>query len=397
MRFHVVGLGSIGCMVTFHLRRSLNVFHQVLAVHKHARDSETARKSGGAIKVEYQGVTLPAFGLKHEAFDTYTTKPILAGEKVHKTTNRKVTTIETQFIDSLIVTTKANASLDVLRSLTPRLTANSTIVLLQNGMGIYERIITELFPNPSARPHIVVGVNTHGCWTKSYLHVVHAGVGTISLGIMPDGQKRDFEATAQVSPETGLLKLNLDDITPSAADDPEHERYASLRNTITAFTEADGLNATWSPFYDVQLSMRRKLVVNCVINPLTAILGCRNGDIFAHREGLNLCRGICQEAAAVFQAQWRAERTSAPDGETSSFPRALTAEALEQECINLAEKTRMNFSSMLMDVRRSRQTELEYLTGYLLRLGREHNVSMPTNKTIWNMMRLRSNLPIDTI
>lgn len=396
MRFHVVGLGSIGCMVAFHLRRSLNMTHEISAVHRLSKNSEMARKSGGAIKVEHQGVVLSALGLRHEAFETYTSDPLPAGVKAHKSTIRKATTIEAEFIDTLIVTTKAHTSLSVLRDLTPRLTANSTIVLLHNGMGVYERIVTDLFPNPAARPHVVVGVNTHGCWTKSYLHVVHAGVGNISLGIMPDGRNRDFEASAQISPETGLLSLNLDDITPST-EDPEHARYSSLRNTITAFTQAEGLNATWQPFYDVQLAMRRKLVVNCVINPLTAILGCKNGVVLSHKEGIHLCRGVCQEASAAFQAQWRDERNDIPAGEVSAFPRALAAQALEQECIDVAEKTKNNFSSMLMDLKLSRPTELEYLTGYLLGLGRQYSVPMPTNKAIWNLVRLRCNIPIDTV
>jgi hypothetical protein len=43
-----------------------------------------------------------------------------------------------------------------------------------------------------------------------------------------------------------------------------------------------------------------KLAVNCSINPLTALLGCQNGQLLDHGHSRDLLRSVCQELVSVF-------------------------------------------------------------------------------------------------
>ena len=170
-------------------------------------------------------------------------------------------------------------------------------------------------------------------------------MGDIKFGIVPDANGRNFEAS--------LPSLKLDDITPNTLDDLDAARYLSLRNTVAALSSLRTLEAHWEPIYDVHMAMRRKVVVNAVINPLTALMDCTNGEALNHTWGKRICRLICEEASKVFQAQWYAEVQAAKRaGQTvkeEKFPGELTASALEDECHRIANITSTNYSSMLIE------------------------------------------------
>ncbi|TCD65670.1 2-dehydropantoate 2-reductase (Ketopantoate reductase) (KPA reductase) (KPR) [Steccherinum ochraceum] len=299
-------------------------------------------------------------------------------------------------IDTLLVCVKAQSTLATIRGLLPRLSANSTIVLLQNGMGVYDELVRELFPDPQQRPHIVHAVITHGAWIKNYMHVVHAGVGKIDIGIMPDGQGRDFEISYHKPGPLDFLsqpRLHLKDIM-SGAGDLALGRYRTLHDTVGAMLRMNALQVSWLPIYDIQMAMRQKVVVNAVINPLTALLDCKNGKLMEHRHARNLCRAICWEAEVVFRAQWEHERRDTDD--MSTFPIVLQTKHLEHLCFSVASATANNISSMLADVRLRRPTEIEYMTGYLIRLGRKYGVRTRTNLALYNIIRMRTALDVES-
>jgi 2-dehydropantoate 2-reductase len=184
-----------------------------------------------------------------------------------------------------------------------------------------------------------------------------------------------------------------------------HDRYRSLRNTVAALCSLDeALHTSWKPIAQVQLAMRRKLVVNAVINPLTALMGCRNGDIFTTNAARRIMRRVCDEASKVYEAQFRAETeawlsSQGTDGHAhmsvGHVPRELTRSFLEEECERVAKLTKGNISSMLSDVRRGKETEIEYINGHLLNLGTTYSIQMPATAMLLNLVKMRSAIPLD--
>ena len=311
-------------------------------------------------------------------------------------------------IESLLVAIKAYTVVDSVKALVPRLTPNSTIVLLHNGMGVYERLVEDVFRNPEQRPHFIVAVNDHGAWNKDYFHTVHAGIGSITFGIVADPRGRNFEASSVADddvPTQGHERaLSLDNImSPQEGDDDSP--YRSLRNTVAALSNLSGLDATWKPISHVETAMKRKLVVNSVVNPLTALLGCRNGDLLESAEARKIVERICAEAARAYAMQAQQEEGSWNDREKrvrirSGFgrvPPGLDAQALEEECLRVMRTTAGNISSMLSDIRTGSYTEIEYMNGYLLGLGRSFGLPMTTTATLLNLVKLRTAIPLDRL
>ena len=276
----------------------------------------------------------------------------------------------------------------------PRLTPRSTIVLLQNGMGIYDDLVQKLFRNPESRPHFILASNTHGAWLRSPLHIVHAGVGDIEFGIVPDSRGRDFEASlAEECKPQHERELSLDDIARQG--ETSYAQYSTLRDTVAVLGSLDGLGCKWKRISDVQLGMRKKLVVNAVVNPLTAIIGCRNGALFKDEASKRMLQDIFTEAdtqSFISSLAPDAERSQAPLGR---MPHVLQADTLVHEVKRVAQLTKGNISSTLSDVRKGRPTEVSFLNGYLVRLGKQYGIPTPVNSALLNMVSMRSVIAVD--
>ncbi|KAF5311951.1 hypothetical protein D9619_002805 [Psilocybe cf. subviscida] len=400
MHLHVLGLGSIGCLLAHTLRRALPEKHAISLIHKSITERQYFFERR-VIRVEREGEVTEASGFTHEVssevtdHETPAARPEPGEDAVTRNDNP---------ISSLFVALKAQQATEALHTLAPRLTENSTVILLQNGMGVYDEIVRKVFNNPSKRPHFILGTNNHGAFVKHHFHVAHAGIGAIDFGIMADPQNRNFERGLYEGSDDPRLRLS--DIT--YPDDPQSEHYTSLRDSVAALLVMSDLNTSWLPIADVHRRIQRKLAVNAAINPVTALLRCRNGELFKHQTATNLLRQVCAEASAVFEAQWEQEQDrqlrellmrraihSVADVPKLPFPNTLYAGELEKEALAVARKTAGNISSMLEDIRRGRRTEIDYINGYLVDMGREYNVPTPVNETLLSLLKLRSDIPLD--
>lgn len=276
-------------------------------------------------------------------------------------------------IDSLFVTTKGPAVLPALQQLLPRLSTDSTIVLLQNGGGIVDSLISNLFPDENLRPNFVVGVNTHGSYLKSVrrpvgttsaMHTVWAGVGSIPFGVVPNLRVQNLLKEAgrwDSNPITNSINRKH----PSLDYLPAASPTQSLRSTISSMLACQPLNFEWLSLPELLRVQQQKIAINCVINPLTAIFDVQNG-VLVEQHIEHMAYQICYEVGRVFAEQARRELAkqmemghqieSEDDAillEQGRFPpgHALSIEALHARAMQVARMTDANVSSTLADIR----------------------------------------------
>ncbi|QMI04325.1 2-dehydropantoate 2-reductase [Citrobacter sp. RHB25-C09] len=123
---------------------------------------------------------------------------------------------------------------------------------------------------------------------------------------------------------------------------------------------------------NIRAELWRKLAVNCAINPLTALWNCPNGELREHPDQIAL---ICQEVAAVIARE--GHHTSADD--------------LRYYVEQVIDSTAENISSMLQDIRALRHTEIDYITGYLLKRARAHGIAVPENSRLFELVKRKEN------
>ena len=81
-------------------------------------------------------------------------------------------------------------------------------------------------------------------------------------------------------------------------------------------------------------------------------------------------------------------------GEVSKITRAAgfaaIAAALPQLVAGVIAATANNRSSMLQDVENGRRTEIDYITGFLLRVADQHGIDAPHNLALIRAIKARS-------
>lgn len=111
-----------------------------------------------------------------------------------------------------------------------------------------------------------------------------------------------------------------------------------------------------------------KLAVNCVINPLTVEFDCPNGELLHHPQEIS---AVCEEVATVMEREGQ-----------HTTPETLLAYVME-----VIDSTAANISSMLQDIRSCRRTEIDYITGYLIRRARAQGLNTPENNRLYEMIK----------
>lgn len=395
MRFHITN-SPLGILLSYHLRQSLSPNHSVSLIYKTRALAQQSVAAGNVVRMEHANMIMSARGVRSEAYGLPTDSPRRPKIDYDPYMPPLPHEDEPTPIDSLIITTRPARTFSTLQHLIPRLSVKSTIVLMHEGLGVYENLVTNLFPNPEARPHFIIANSRHEVWRKDRSHVVHSAVGSINFSIVPDPKGRDFEATMQ-SPslphqDRSLVLRDLAD----PAHDPQLPQYATLYNTVAALNGLNTLNVNWLPMEQGEIVFRRDLVVRSAIDAVAVWLNCTNGQLLESLEARKLVYKICEEAACVFDAQWYREIVQSgafPKG--SSLPRlptGLRKKALTKACLHFAESTPHNVAVMLRDLRLGRRTQLRYGLGYLLDLSNAYHVPVPTIRTICAMIRARESV-----
>lgn len=229
-------------------------------------------------------------------------------------------------IEHLLITTKAQQTLDALRAIESSLAEEACIVLLQNGMGVAE-VLQARYP----KARLLLGSSTDGAWRPQRFEVVHAGRGATHIG--------PFDAAFP----DALLQAVLEDF------------------------QVDGLDVQLDP--DMTTRLWTKLAINCAINPLTALLNCRNGQLHDTPEARALLSGVVTEIDSVLKAR----------GIELPQPLASIVDAVVQG-------TAANVSSMCQDKRAGRETEIDHINGFLVKQAEALGIAVPLNRQLHQLL-----------
>jgi 2-dehydropantoate 2-reductase len=125
------------------------------------------------------------------------------------------------------------------------------------------------------------------------------------------------------------------------------------------------------PVEDVQGLLWGKLVINAAINPLTALLEVPNGALLESPSLMEVIVGAAEETAAVAAAL----SVKLPFADPGA------------QVMDVARSTGENSSSMLQDIRRGAPTEIEAISGAIVREGERAGISTPINWTLWHLVQ----------
>ncbi len=226
--------------------------------------------------------------------------------------------------DAVLLTVKAYDTRSALSVLSDYW-SGSIFVSLQNGLGNEEAIAEHA-------TKVLGAVINQGATFIGPGEVFHAGSGEIDLG--------PFAGTTDDDAET----------------------------VAAAFRDA-GFPAQARP--DIRTKIWAKVILNAAVNPLTALLRKRTGELIGN-EALEDALGlVVAESVAI----------------AAACGVSLHATEILDKIRTVAEATRDNKSSMFQDLERGRRTEIDAINGALIARAREHGIPCPANELLANMVR----------
>jgi 2-dehydropantoate 2-reductase len=208
-----------------------------------------------------------------------------------------------------------------------------TVVLpIQNGIDAAEQLGREV-----GAQHLVGGVAYVTSQIESPGVIAQtAGAGSIELGELAGGQ----------SERTGRLQQVL--------------RHAGIRAELPP---------------DIRVTLWEKFLFICAFSGVTALTRLPLGQVLAYQETSELLKAVLKEGEAVSRASGI---TLPVDIVERSY---ATLQALEPEAMG----------SMAFDLLAGRRLEIEALNGTMVRLGKEHNLSLPFNSAIYAALKPYAN------
>lgn len=228
--------------------------------------------------------------------------------------------------DLLLITVKAWQVEAAITPLLPHVNKDAILLFMHNGMGAVDNIAELISEYP-----VVIATTTHGALKVDAHHVKHTGIGQTQLGAFN---------------EKGSQCTFLVDVLNHALP-----------------------TVSWNP--NIQLALWNKLAINCAINPLTAIHQCLNGAL-AEEKFRPTLDAVIDELVSVMQAE--------------KIP--VDRNQLTTTIDNVIRATAANKSSMHQDIFYRRQTEIDFITGYLVRKAQQHGIEVPANSELYKQIQL---------
>ena len=212
----------------------------------------------------------------------------------------------------ILLTTKAQDSIPAINQIKHMLRRDTVILVLQNGLGNEEKVREQ-----------VNGVE------------VLRGLTTMAAEFLELGKIRVWKGETVIAESEAAGEI------------------ASLFSSCGLKTRVSG---------NIKEEVWKKLVLNCVVNPLTALFHVRNNKVCS--ENLRwVRREVVRECVEVAR--------------TEGVNLEIDVEELDRKILDYT-----NFSSMCQDALKGKRTEIDFLNGKIVELGQKNGVSTPVNKTL---------------
>lgn len=206
--------------------------------------------------------------------------------------------------------------------------AETLVATLQNGLDNAERLAARF-----GADRILAGTTSEGATLVEEGIARHAGRGSTSVGAFSPRREADAEAFVDALRDAGF----------------------------DASFSGDWRSTVWT-----------KALLNAAINPVTAILGVPNGTLAELEPLRRLVAAIAAEGGSIA----RQCGVSVPDD-------------VAERAVSLCRVTATNRSSMLQDIERGNETEIENINGFLLREADRYRLEASALRAVTELVRAR--------
>lgn len=235
----------------------------------------------------------------------------------------------------VFITSKTTANHDISQKLKQHediLMDNFKIIIFQNGFGNDEAYLRFFNKSEVFSARVITG------FSRPERHISEVTVYTepIQIGSLQKEDPKDLQIIADMITASGI-KCEVTD---------EVDKYL------------------WA-----------KMLYNCALNPLGAILDVNYGKLTENEYSIEIMNNIIDEIFEVIKASEYETFWDNPDDYKDLFYSKLVPD------------TYNHFSSTHQDIKRNIKTEIDSLNGKVIQLSERYDIDVPTNRIIYNMIK----------
>ena len=177
-------------------------------------------------------------------------------------------------------------------------------------------------------------------------------------------------------PEPGVAKVTViaDKVLLGEAFGPVNR---SLLEAVNRDLNRAGIPTEVVSSEEIRSALWAKVLYNCALNPLSAILGVPYGELGQSQETREIMRKVLGE---IFQVMEK-KGVGVPFKDSADYYRFFMEKQLPP--------TSDHHSSMLQDISRGRQTEIDALNGAILQYAKELGIATPYNDFLTALIRFK--------
>jgi 2-dehydropantoate 2-reductase len=230
-----------------------------------------------------------------------------------------------QQAELVLICVKSYHIKSVLVSSVAQVSSTASIVFCHNGIVDFEQL-------KALKQPCYTLLTTHGSKIVKPFHAHHTGLGHNDLG---------------------LISGSVDAIE-------QNEVISTLAKALPSLTFS----------HNIKEKQWLKLIINCVINPITAIDNVENGQLTDNKYSAIIDKLLIEIVAIA-------------DDQGINFD----INELKAQILSVATKTAMNSSSMRSDIQKKRQTEIDYINGYIVGLAKKMGLAVPENEKLLKQVK----------
>ncbi|MHA2140935.1 MAG: ketopantoate reductase family protein [Candidatus Thorarchaeota archaeon] len=229
--------------------------------------------------------------------------------------------------DLVLITTKAYDAVEAARRMRHLVKKGTYFLVLQNGIGNEKKVAETLESRRVLRATTCMGAIMSGPG-----EVTATGVGITEIGSHFPENKEMVEKVVTMMKDAGFNVVSSENIE----------------------------GVVWT-----------KTIVNAGINPIGALTGMTNGEVYNDSRLRQLVVNLVEETALV----------------ALTLGVELTTDDPVRYTLGTAKATSENINSMLQDIRCCKQTEIDAITGEVIRLAKEHGIKIPLSEAVYALVK----------
>jgi len=237
--------------------------------------------------------------------------------------------------DYILITTKSYGTSQAVSEISTLESCSCPVVSMQNGCGNLEQLIHQFGRDRSLGARVITGF--------------------------------EIQQAAAVKITVSADDIHIGGALPGAISPAAHALAAAINKA--------GLPAV--PVEDINQSLFAKLLYNCALNPLGAVLGVSYGVLSEHDETRAIMNSVIEETFCVINALG------------GSIPWQNAVHYQDHFYRILLPATYEHRSSMLQDLDNNKPTEIDALTGYVWHQGKRNGVDTPMCELLTRLIRFK--------